>query len=183
MFAPPPPPQFPGFVAYLAPGKPPDAPGRSLRGEAPSWTPPDFGTRSLRIYARLFVQRNSWRDGVSESAGPRYPTKAFRLDFRQMLTHHNHETLIPKLLPAGVKATLFSKFFSSSFFVLLFFFGGCFVFLFSPHLFCRFFFAGAKGISTSSSFFPFAENEYVLLISPSVLPFLWGPKQMGGFGT
>ncbi|CAJ1345269.1 unnamed protein product, partial [Effrenium voratum] len=32
-----------------------------------------------------------------------YPTKAFRLDFRQMLTHHNHETLIPKLLPAGVK--------------------------------------------------------------------------------
>lgn len=32
-----------------------------------------------------------------------YPTKAFRLDFRQELTHHNHETLIPKLLPAGVE--------------------------------------------------------------------------------
>ncbi|CAE8648606.1 unnamed protein product, partial [Polarella glacialis] len=32
-----------------------------------------------------------------------YPTKAFRFDFRQMLTHHNHETLIPKLLPKGVE--------------------------------------------------------------------------------
>eukprot|EP00930_Biecheleria_cincta_P085924 TRINITY_DN75289_c0_g1_i1.p1 TRINITY_DN75289_c0_g1~~TRINITY_DN75289_c0_g1_i1.p1 ORF type:complete len:846 (+),score=119.86 TRINITY_DN75289_c0_g1_i1:41-2578(+) len=32
-----------------------------------------------------------------------YPTKAFRFDFRQLLTHHNHETLIPSLLPDGVK--------------------------------------------------------------------------------
>ncbi|OLP74513.1 hypothetical protein AK812_SmicGene45917, partial [Symbiodinium microadriaticum] len=33
-----------------------------------------------------------------------YPTKVFRFDFRQMLTHHNHETLIPQLLPDGVEA-------------------------------------------------------------------------------
>ncbi|CAK0877798.1 unnamed protein product, partial [Prorocentrum cordatum] len=32
-----------------------------------------------------------------------YPTKAFRFDFRQVLTHHNHETLIPTLLPEGVE--------------------------------------------------------------------------------
>jgi len=32
-----------------------------------------------------------------------YPTKAFRFDARQMLTHHNHDTLIPKLLPEGVQ--------------------------------------------------------------------------------
>ena len=34
-----------------------------------------------------------------------YPTKAFRFDFRYHLTHHNHETLIPQLLPDGVEIT------------------------------------------------------------------------------
>lgn len=34
-----------------------------------------------------------------------YPTKAFRFDVRHMLTHHNHETLIPQLLPDGVEIT------------------------------------------------------------------------------
>ncbi|CAK9114319.1 Putative F-box and FNIP repeat-containing protein L60 [Durusdinium trenchii] len=34
-----------------------------------------------------------------------YPTKAFRFDMRHMLTRHNHETLIPQLLPDGVEVT------------------------------------------------------------------------------
>mmetsp|Transcript_68381 Transcript_68381/g.198208 ORF Transcript_68381/g.198208 Transcript_68381/m.198208 type:complete len:936 (+) Transcript_68381:83-2890(+) len=32
-----------------------------------------------------------------------YPTKANRFDIRGALTHHNHEVLIPKLLPSGVE--------------------------------------------------------------------------------
>lgn len=32
-----------------------------------------------------------------------YPPKASKIDFRRELTHHNHETLIPDLLPKGVE--------------------------------------------------------------------------------
>jgi hypothetical protein len=32
-----------------------------------------------------------------------YPTKVGKFDFRQVFTHHNHERLIPQLLPEGVK--------------------------------------------------------------------------------
>lgn len=32
-----------------------------------------------------------------------YPTKVNRWDFRQFFTHHNHETLIPELMPEGVE--------------------------------------------------------------------------------
>eukprot|EP00933_Yihiella_yeosuensis_P017662 TRINITY_DN14707_c0_g1_i1.p1 TRINITY_DN14707_c0_g1~~TRINITY_DN14707_c0_g1_i1.p1 ORF type:complete len:954 (+),score=178.10 TRINITY_DN14707_c0_g1_i1:78-2864(+) len=34
-----------------------------------------------------------------------FPTKAFRFDFRQIFTHHNHEKTIQKLMPAGVEIT------------------------------------------------------------------------------
>lgn len=34
-----------------------------------------------------------------------YPTKIAMWDIRQAFTHHNHETLIPKLLPEGIEVT------------------------------------------------------------------------------
>lgn len=66
------------------------------------------GSHSAVAESEASASRTAASQGISGQQGCLwfaniYPTKAFRLDFRMMLTHHNHETLIPKLLPDGVE--------------------------------------------------------------------------------
>lgn len=65
-------------------------------GEVPPDTPVASSSTKLAGAAPSGQQGVLWFANI-------YPTKAFRFDIRQMLTHHNHETLIPKLLPQGVE--------------------------------------------------------------------------------